>query len=142
VLDPKFCHLRRDLRGVPVDRLHAGHDRVVPAPAEQLALDAPDGAGQRVGGRAGVGAGEGAVGEEDRLAGDPRQAVDEDLAGLRRTHAQEDGLRVRVAGGEPVGEGQGMQVERVEDAVEHGPPERALLAVPGILGDVGRRGPA
>ena len=47
---------------------------------------------------------------------------------------------VRASGspaGEAVGEGQGVEVQRVEDAVEHPPPEGALLAVPGFLGDVG-----
>ena len=85
----------------------------------------------------GVGAGEGLVGQEHRLAGDAGEALHEDLARLGRAHGQEDRPGVRVAAGEAVGERQGVEVERVEDAVEHRPPERALLPVPGVLGDVG-----
>ena len=128
--------LRRDLRRVAVDRLHAGDDEVVAAAAEQLALDPADRQGERVRGRDGVGAAHGAVREEDRLARRARDAVGQDVAGLRRAHREVDRLRRRVAGGDPPGERQRVEVERVQDAVEQPTAKRALLAVPGVLGDV------
>ncbi len=60
----------------------------------------------------------------------------EHLPGHRRAHRQEDGAAGRVVAGQPVGEGEGVEVQRVEDAVEHRPPERPLLPVPRVLGDV------
>ena len=131
-----FGDLRRHLRGVAVDRLHAGDDGVVAGAVEQLAFDTADGLREGVGGGPGVGAGEGLVGEQDGRAGHASEAVHEHLAGSRRTHGQEDDAGVGIVPNELLGEGQGVQVERVDDAVEHRAPQGPLLPVPGLLGDV------
>ncbi len=137
VVDPQLLgDLGRHLRRIAVDRLHPGDDRIIAASTEQLALDPADRARQRVGGCPGVRSGEGGVGQQDRLAGHPGEALHQDVARHGRAHAQEDRPGLGVTPRESVGERERVKVERIEDVVEQRPPERPLLAVPGILGDV------